>query len=335
MWPVRSRPREDELLSSWLQELARGHGQKLQAFCDCVFGKNKQIWNRDIDRLSPPWLVDELARRTAVAPTRIWATTLTGYKGKLYRKQRISGQLPWILPLQMYHRKHLGFGMQYCAQCLVSDEELYFRRRWRVAYYTFCPDHNCLLRDRCWRCSAPVAFHRRELGKPRPLSAGPMSICHSCGYDLRLAEPLPIPIYDHHSHLEMSSLLRSLRLNHDDSRGFGLDFHIILRQQCRLIVSERSAPRLKEFIRHQINCPDMDFVFGRFPFEKRSLTERHHVISMAMWIMSEYRGRLTLAWQARAVRYNLLIKDLNRPPRPFARFAKRLNRNCKSDERIR
>jgi hypothetical protein len=55
-WPVHPRPRKDELLLSWLQELARGNGQKLQAFCDCVFGTDHQIWNRDVDRLAPRWL---------------------------------------------------------------------------------------------------------------------------------------------------------------------------------------------------------------------------------------------------------------------------------------
>jgi hypothetical protein len=330
MWPVRPRPREDELLSSWLQELARSHGQKLQAFCDCVFGNNHQIWNRDIDRLAPSWLLDALAQGSGVPHRAIMATTFSDYKGTLYRKQRTSGQLRWILPLQMYHRKHLGFGMQYCSRCLASDKEPYFRRRWRVAYYTFCPHHHCLLRDRCWQCSATVAFHRRELGKPKVLSTGPMSICHSCGYDLRLAPRLRIPTYDREAHQETVRLLKSLESNHQNVSQFDLDFHGILHQQCRLIVSERSAPRYKHFIRQQIQCPQLQFVTGRFPFENRPLEERHHVVAMAMWMMSDLEKRVTLAWKERAVRYNVLLKDMDLPPQDFANFLRGFNRNCTS-----
>lgn len=334
LWPLRPRPRNDELLSSWLQNLAQSHGQKLQAFCDCVFGKQRQIWNRDIDRLAPPWLLDELALRTGVSREATMATTFDGYRGRLYRKQRISGQLRWILPLQMYHRKHLGFGMQYCSQCLTSDKEPYFRRRWRVAYYTFCPDHLCLLRDRCWRCSGTVAFHRRELGKPTVLTAGPMSICHSCGDDLRLAPQLTIPIYDHGAHQETVALLKSLEPTHGTDSRFDLSFHGILHQQCRLIVSERTAPRFKHFIRQHIRCPEVEFVKGRFPFERRELYERHHVMSMAMWIMSDFEKWLTLAWKEKAVRYNALLKDMDARPECFENFARHFNRNFRSRDRL-
>jgi hypothetical protein len=69
-WPVHPQPRKDELLSSWLQELARGNGQKLQAFSDCVFGTDHQIWNRDVDRLAPRWLRANLVRHTGVPRQR-------------------------------------------------------------------------------------------------------------------------------------------------------------------------------------------------------------------------------------------------------------------------
>ena len=326
-WPVHPQPRKDELLSSWLQELARGNGQKLQAFSDCVFGTDHQIWNRDVDRLAPRWLRANLVRHTGLPRLSVAATTLDGYRGKLYRTRNISGQLRWILPLQMFHRKYLGFGLQYCSQCLLEDDEPYFRRRWRVAYCTFCPRHSILLRDRCWRCGVPVAFHRRELGRPMLLLAGPMSICHSCGDDLRAALPLAIPIYDQRSFQETVKFLKSLESNHRESLQFGYSFHAILHQQCKLILSERTAPRFKEFIRERLNCPDMHLANGRSPFETRTIVERHHIVAMAMWIMSDLRKRLTLAWESQAVRYSALLKDLDNPPQRLVSLARQFNRN--------
>jgi hypothetical protein len=229
---------------------------------------------------SPGSIFSSSTARTGVSGRAIVATTLNEYRGKLYRTRNTSGQLRWILPLQLYHRKFLGFGLQYCSQCLLEDDEPYFRRRWRVAYCTFCPEHNALLRDRCWQCGACVAFHRRELGRPTLLLVGLMSICHSCGHDLRAASPLPIPLYNQESHLETIELLKSLESNHGADPRFGLSFHAMLHQQCRLIVSERTAPRFREFIQQQIKCPNMRLLNGRLSFEMRSLVERYHVVAI-------------------------------------------------------
>jgi TniQ len=86
-WPVHPQPRKDELLSSWLQELARGNGQKLQAFSDCVFGTDHQIWNRDVDRLAPRWLRANLVRHTGVPRQSVAATTLDGYRGNFIERE--------------------------------------------------------------------------------------------------------------------------------------------------------------------------------------------------------------------------------------------------------
>ncbi len=58
--PVHLKPLPDELLSSWLVRIAHGHGMKLQTFCAVIFGREKSIWNRDIDKLAPEWLVMRL-----------------------------------------------------------------------------------------------------------------------------------------------------------------------------------------------------------------------------------------------------------------------------------
>lgn len=64
LWPIRYKPLPDELLSSWLVRLAHGHGLKVQTFCNLMFGNRRQVWNRDIDRLAPDWLVEALALHT-------------------------------------------------------------------------------------------------------------------------------------------------------------------------------------------------------------------------------------------------------------------------------
>jgi len=159
------------------------------------------------------------------------------------------------------------------------------------------------------------------------LVAEPMSICHACGDDLCAALPLAIPILDQKSFLQTVEFLKSLESNHSGSSRFGFSFHAILHQQCRLILSERAAPRFREFIRERLNCPEVQLVRGRASLETRTIIERHHVVAMAMTIMSDLRKRWTFAWESKAVRYNALLKDLDNPPQRFISFARQFNRS--------
>jgi hypothetical protein len=218
----------------------------------------------------------------------------------------------------------LRYGLQYCAQCLAEDREPYFRRRWRVAYCTFCPDHATLLHDRCFRCGSPVAFHRRELGKPLLLAAGPMSICHQCGFDLRDSPGREVPKCSPDTHQRTVALLKSLELNHRTEPAFGFSFHLILHQMCKIIVSEEKT-RVKKFICDQLKYEEVHFTRGRIAFELRPLPERHHATELAMWVMLDLRRRLASAWEAKAVRYNHFVRDLDQPPKELMSIVREFN----------
>lgn len=69
-------------------------------------------------------------------------------------------------------------------------------------------------------------------------------------------------------------------------------------------------------------------------FEMHSLAERHHILSMAFWVMADLRSRLSSAWKAKAVRYNLLVKDLDHPPSRLVEITHNFNRNWKSHASI-
>ena len=96
---MRYKPQEDELLSSWLVRLAHGLNMKVQTLCNLEFGNQRQVWNRDIDRLGPPWLIETLSRRTGTPLRVAQQTTLRVYDGVLYRRFKSSGVLPWVLRL--------------------------------------------------------------------------------------------------------------------------------------------------------------------------------------------------------------------------------------------
>ncbi|NHZ78949.1 hypothetical protein F2P44_06615 [Massilia sp. CCM 8695] len=312
LWPIRYKPLPDELLSSWLVRLAHGHGLKVQTFCNAIFGERLQIWNRDIDRIAPPWLLNELSLRTGTPYSVAADTTLRTYEGVLYRKFRSAGPLHWILVLQMYHRKRLGFGLQFCPRCLADDETPYFRKRWRVALLTVCSVHKTMLLDRCPNCAAAVAAHRIDFHRFDPVENTPVSFCHQCNFDMRTASAAEPIFYDGSSFALL--LAAGDRIDGDAGGEWALDRFAVLHQLCRTMTARYKHVGLRNFVLGQIGVPDIALSQGHISFEMRPVAERHHLLLLTAWLMADLEPRLRAAWQRRAVRYSVLTKDF--PERP-------------------
>lgn len=314
LWPIRYKPLPDELLSSWLVRLAHGHGLKVQTFCNLIFGNRLQVWNRDIDRLGPDWLVNELSARTGTPPEIAYGTTLRAYEGLLYPQFKLSGVLQWVLTLKMYHRKHEGFGLQYCPQCLREGEEPYFRKSWRVAFNTVCVTHKCMLRDRCPSCGAGVAFHRRDMGRTDAAATDSLAGCHQCGFDLREAGMEPIISYDKQASDWLATLCRQLALGDSIQSVFDLDSFGVMRQLAMLLTSQYPTVRLHAHVCDRLGVPEVQMTKDRIAIETRPLHERHHLVQLLAWLMMDLEPRLRMAWRAKAIRYNHLGKDFENAP---------------------
>lgn len=315
LWPVRYKPREDELLSSWLTRLAHGIGLKVQTLCNLEFGNRRQVWNRDIDRLAPPWLLERLCRRTGVSPEAVAATTLRAYEGTLYKRYRASGTLPWVLGLQMYHRRSTGYGLQFCPACLAESDACHYRKTWRVALYTVCLRHQCLLLDRCPDCQAGIAFVRTELGQPEIRELPGLHCCHSCRFDLRRSLALPPPCLD----IEAADRLTTLwmELKDPDCPVIAIETAEILHVICTLLTRKRPALRLREYLSDRLGAEPASTGGKRVPVEIRPAVERHQLLQMAAWVIVDLPGRLRQALDAHALRYNHLVRDFRQLPRSY------------------
>ncbi|MFC0154178.1 TniQ family protein [Xanthomonas dyei] len=311
LWPAHPKPLPDELLTSWIARVAKANGLKLQTFCDRVFGKEHQLWNRDIDRSAPDWLLDTLARHSGTPTDVVLHTTLGVYRGRLFRERHSSGQLRWILPMGIYHRTRRRFGLQFCPQCLADDAEPYFRTCWRVAVLTFCPKHQLYLYDRCPNCSAPVAFHRRELGHPKVTDPGPLCLCHACDYDLRNAERRPFVAYETSIATELAQLVDYISGKDD---VFSIDHTDVLHQLCKVMVGTRKSSNLAAFVMNTIGAENLAVSHRRQTFESRPIEHRAHIIQLAIWLLADPQVRIPMAWRAKAVRYNHLVRDFPSSP---------------------
>lgn len=314
LWPIRYKPLPDELLSCWLVRLAHGHGLKVQTFCNLMFGNKRQVWNRDIDRLAPPWLIDELVRRTGTSPDIAWSTTLHAYEGHLYSKFRLSGALQWILTLKMYHRMRQGFGLQFCPTCLAEDTIPYFRKRWRIALNTVCTRHGTMLLDRCPECGAGVAFHRLDMTRADEIEVTPLSYCHSCGFDLRNAAIEKPIVYDREASLLLHKLNRQFDQDINLDNEWDLGRFAVMHQLCRIMTARPRHVQLREFVLDQVGAQGIELIAGYINIEMRTISERHHLLQLTCWLLVDLKLRLTIAWRTKAVRYNLLLKDFDDSP---------------------
>jgi hypothetical protein len=314
LWLYHPKPLPDELLSSWLVRIAHGHEMKLQTFFRVSLGKGQEIWTRDIDRQIPEWLVRALSEHTGVGVHEILRTSLLDYKGVLYRSYHWSGHQYWLLPLIMRDTSYQHHGLQFCPQCLKEDKEPYFRKRWRVALYTMCTKHECMVHDRCPSCGAPVAFHRGEMGKFSLVESGSITLCHACGFDLRNS-PVKAPvIYDASVCQTWLPTLRLLEGYNWIDAHYDVGFFAVLHQMCKLMLTHYSHVHLQQYVSEKIGAPEIQLRPKHESFEHYTLEERHVVIQLALWLLADPEVRIVEAWRSKAVRYNVLKKDFQMMP---------------------
>ena len=184
VFPIKTLPQPDELLTSWLVRLAIAHGQKLHTLTRLLWNK-QGIWARDIDKSVTKEQIQTLADKCDISVECAWATTLATYGGWIYETHNLLGANPWITTIGVYHRTRIRYGQQFCPQCLSEDKQPYFRRSWRLAFITICTRHKKPLLDCCPKCLSPVNFHRDELGNFYSFTPTFLTRCFSCLFDLR------------------------------------------------------------------------------------------------------------------------------------------------------
>lgn len=160
-WCAHPRLRSGEALSSWLHRFAQANGVADHTFCRQIL-RERPAWNRDIDRYADASVLESAAAMTGERLDRLKDSVLRAAEGKLFATHTQRGELPWVLPLGIYHRLRRRFGQQFCPRC-ISEPQPWLRLAWRFAWSTVCTVHGIRLLDRCPTCGAPFMFHRMQL----------------------------------------------------------------------------------------------------------------------------------------------------------------------------
>ena len=283
----------------------------MQTFSNLLFGNTRQLWNRDIDRLAPDWLLQALSDRTGTPIEEVFQSTLRSYEGWLYKKMRASGTLQWITALKLHHRKFEGYGIQFCPQCLKGDTEPYFRKSWRAAFNTICAIHNCTLHDRCPHCAHAVAFHRNDIRHAEFVARISLKDCHHCGFDLSKSQSTR-PNY---ASIDIGNFLFNLsqRLLDGALGQVEIDGLLLMHHFAKLMFTRNSTVKLYSHLCDAMGVDEIT-LSAKDAIEGVGIEIRHHVLQVISYLMLDLETKLRGAITGKAVRYSHLKKDFDGVP---------------------
>ena len=321
VWPGHPVPFEDELLSSWLFRFARANGEKLHSFTKRTVPSH-QVWNRDIDKSAALKLLLPLAYKSGQSVERLYHTTLWPYAGRLYGKPAPDSHNRWVLHAGVYHRSRRRYGLQYCPLCL-AEHPPYFRRRWRLAFVTVCLEHGTLLRDRCPDCNAPIAPHKVDMGvhtlKTEP-SATPVTACYQCGGDLSKGVSSSLEVIHKSVGRFQAMLLEALeagsKMLPDHGEVSSVDYFDGVRQLVSVLAGTRHTIPFSAYVAERVGLQDPYFGLGDTPndLEYQPLTNRHHLLGMAAWLLEDWPHRFTRAYGQTEMAPSYLLGDMDEVP---------------------
>jgi hypothetical protein len=165
------------------------------------------------------------------------------------------------------------------------------------------------------------------MGRPDAKAVDTLSVCHACGFDLRDALTQTYDETESAEHAYIANLCRDAKrfpapMEHGPA---SVDNLAVMRQLCKLVGSERPKVRLREFIDEASGGEPTQFAASREPIETRPQDERIEMLLQAGWMMADVEGRVRRAWNARAIRYNHLLKEFEHAPPWFVALAGRLS----------
>lgn len=152
-----------------------------------------------------------------------------------------------------------------------------------------------------------------------------MYICHACGYDFREAARSEAFFADEVIQQSFDDALTLLARPPAEVGRFDLRFYAVAHQLCRVMGSRQNHGRLQAFVADWLRLLPMLPPSRRICFEQLRRDERHQFLLCALWLMADIQSRLEAAWVAKAVRYNLMLKDFDEPPRWYCVVVRRFS----------
>lgn len=317
-FPLKLRPQEDELLSSWLVRLALLHRTMPMTFTNLYMPETKnRFWSVDIDLQADTESLEALSKKCGVPVDMLSGLTLRSLEGYLFEKvYDNTGGTPFISPLGMRGRRNTLPGQRYCPLCLREDTQPYFRKRWRLAFSVVCLKHQCLLKDRCPSCGSPLTPYLSSKYER-------LDVCYSCGEKLTKAKVTSVTegseILKTVEHLY--SVLDDGYLMIDGTPVYSHLYFQVLHQLLKLMLNRRYGQKLLEGVGLK-----QDLAIRCKTFESVPLDVQAGMLVKAVWLLDEWPERLFSVCNRQKLYSAALLRDMSSVPFWFWRVvAERLS----------
>lgn len=304
-FPLKLRPLEDELLSSWLIRLALLHRTMPTTFTNLYLPETKnQFWVADIDLQSDPVMLAALSEKSGVPVEILHAMTLKSYEGylveKVYGKTRAT---KFVSPLGLRGRRSTLSGLRYCPLCLRDDEHPYYRKKWRLSFSVICTKHRCYLNDSCPKCSTTLTPYLA-------CKSGRVDVCYKCGRVLSTASAAEPASGETVTVVEI--LLKILDDGYVTISGTPIYSHLyfsVLHQILRLMLSRRCGARLLE----GVGIDSSDFSVCN-TFESVPILDQATMLIKAIWLLNEWPHRFIDVCERKRFFSSALLRDFEQAP---------------------
>ena len=267
---------------------------KLQSFTTQVLGLHPGFWTGDIDRQPDLNVLSRLCDGTSVSLERAQATGLAAFEGRLWERYQSLGPMEWLTPLGRNGRRRRMCGQQYCRQCLESDTQPYFRRRWRLAFNVACERHGTFLEDACPHCRAPVEFHAGDFGQKLLDFECPINRCGSCRSDLsqwhlRADRQAPRPLVNFQGALN-HALLQGYDEQFPGAFTYSHLFFTGLRHLVQLLCSRGRFSRARDRLLSRNGFLGLDVMVDRRwqKFEALRVGDRAYILELVVQLIQEW-----------------------------------------------
>ena len=183
MLPIRIKPKNYELVSSWLRRLANQNGTDLNTLSNLIFSNSKLLVN-DIDKYLTTDEILRISSFTGVKEPIIYQLTIHSILSQIsILSLSPNSKWNWCIPSGGVY-KHKTNGLQFCPLCLKEGNDIFYifcRLSWNIS----CMKHKCLLHTNCPNCDYKYSPH---LIKFQDI----INRCTNCNFDLSTIDEEPV-----------------------------------------------------------------------------------------------------------------------------------------------
>ena len=305
-FPLKLRPFDDELFSSWLIRLALKHRTMPSTFTNLFFPETRnKLWAADADLEADSGFINAVSIKSGIPPDALVQMTLKSYEGWLFESICPKNRgTPFVNPLGMRGRRNRLPGMRFCPQCLLEDEQPYFRKQWRLSLSVACLKHQCFLFDRCPHCNEPVTPYIA-------CKTGFLGLCPACKKDIGCGCVTDFAPND------VLVVVEEMRKIYTDGfvliEGMPVYSHLyfsVLHQILKLFMSKSYGPKLCRGVGMDFSSMSQQATFELIP-----LRAQVSLLVKAVWLLDHWPDRFVDVCTQQKVLSSGLLRDFD--PAPF------------------